>query len=660
MARSDARPTRFAQFCRWNVFALLAWSVVLLEGTTAIAQTKPQPAARPANGAAPAKKTTAPPRQAAPRPQAAVKAASAQAAAPQAGTPQAAAPATGQIVALVNDEAITREELANACLRRFGKTVVEGEINKYLIRQECQTKGVQISEQEIDAEVAKTAAGLRLTPDRFYEVLRDEREIDRQQYRDDIVWPMLALRKLAADQLVVTNDDLQRVLESEFGPQVQVRMIAVADQGKAAKLHRAVMQKPADFDSYAKDYSEDPNSAAARGLIPPIRKHVGDPEIERIAFSMKPGDISQVIAVANQYLILKCERVIPATQVPQEQRESVVRDLKERILDTKLRAVAAEKFRVLQEQANVVNVMNDKALQEQMPGVAATINGGKIMKKDLAEQCLVRHGMDVLDGEINRKMLTQALRRRSIEVTGDDLRDEVERAAMALGFVDANGKAKTAEWIQQVTKEGDITPELYIDDVVWPSVALKKLVTSKIEVTQEDLDKGFTANYGERVEVLAIVMNDQRTAHDVFQKVRANPTQKFFGELANQYSVEPVSRANFGQVPPVRRYGGQPMLEEEAFKLKPGEFSGVLALGDSFVLLYCLGFTKPVVEDVKIVQDELVRDITEKKMRLAMTKEFDTLKESSKIDNFLAKTTNLPRTAGEVQPASHNAPAKTR
>ena len=51
------------------------------------------------------------------------------------------------------------------------------------------------------------------------------------------------------------------------------------------------------------------------GLIPPIRKHVGDENLERIAFGLKEGEISPVIQVANQYVILKCEKHMAETYI---------------------------------------------------------------------------------------------------------------------------------------------------------------------------------------------------------------------------------------------------------------------------------------------------------------------------------------------------------
>ncbi len=117
-----------------------------------------------------------------------------------------------------------------------------------------------------------------------------------------------------------------------------------------------------------------------------------------------------------------------------------------------------------------------------------------------------------------------------------------------------------------------------------------------------------------------------------------NPTREFFGQLAEQYSIESVSRANFGEIPPIRRHSGQPQIENEAFKLKPGELSGIVAMGDKFVMMKCLGYTEPYVEKLEDVKTELTKDIHEKKLRLAMAEEFDRLRGSAQIDNFLTNT----------------------
>ena len=44
-------------------------------------------------------------------------------------------------------------------------------------------------------------------------------------------------------------------------------------------------------------------------------------------------------------------------------------------------------------------------------------------------------------------------------------------------------------------------------------------------------------------------------------------SQKLLGIFAEQYSVDPTSKALRGEVPPIQKYSGQPALEREAFAL---------------------------------------------------------------------------------------------
>ena len=600
----------------------------------------PRPAKAQAPRIASSAKTNPPPSGArAPAP--AARAATVKPSTPASGAKTALPPAaqTLKVMAVVNGEQITKDQLAKECLARFGKDVLESIVNKHLIWQACQAQNITITDQDVQAEATRMASKFGLATDRWLQMLQEERAISPDQYRREIIWPTLALRRLAANKIEVTEKELHEAFEAEYGPQVKVRMIAVSSKAKAEQIYKEVMAKPDQFADVAKLKSEDPNSAANRGQIPPIRKHVGEPEVERAAFSLAEGQISPIIFVANQYLILKCEKHLPEQYVSSTQMNQIEVRLREQISDNKLRAAAASLFQKLQAESQVVNVFNDPKLSKQMPGVAATINKGQVTIQQLADECLDRHGKDVLEGEINRQLLEQELRRNGKSIGQREIDGEIARAADSYGFIKPDRSPDIDGWLKTVTESERVTIEMYIRDSVWPSVALKTIVGNAVQVTDEDLKKGFESNYGERVEVQAIVVSNQREANKVWELARNNPTEQFFGELATQYSVEAVSRSNLGKVPPIRRFGGQPLIEEEAFRLQPAELSGIIAIGDKFVILRCQGHTKPVVTDFAAVADELRNDIHEKKLRIAMAEEFDRIRESAQIDNFLAGTT---------------------
>ena len=580
-------------------------------------------------------------------------------------SPTAPKTAKGQlkVMAMVNGQQITRQELAVETTKRFGNDVLESSINRRLIEQACQAKNIAVTEKHIDDEIIRMAKKFKLAPDQWLKLLRDERGIDPRQYRQEIVWATLALRRLAADEIRVTPEELQTAFDSEFGPKVQVRLISTKDERKAAQLLARVLADPESFGEVAKRESEDTSSAAARGLIPPVRRHVGDPEVERIVYSLKEGQISPVIHAAGQYLIFKCERRIKPQQVAAQHVAAVQQRLSDRIRDRKVRDSATRKFAQLQKAANIVNVMNDTKLRVRHPGVAATINGRAITMAELHEESIARHGAEVLEGEITRKLLTQALKKRNLSVSARELDAEIERAALSYGITTPDGKADIGTWLERVTEqENRVTPDLYVRDFVWPTVALKKLAGNSVKITEEDLQKSFESNFGERVEVLAIVLGDQRTADKVWGHARDNPTEKAFAELARLNSIEPVSAGNMGAVPPIRRHGGQPLIEKEAFGLQPGELSGIVASGDKFIIMRCTGRTTPVVPNIDAVRDELIKDIREKKLRIAMMRTFDQLMASSRIDNFLAGTTHAgkrPNQPRPVTPATATRPTGT-
>jgi parvulin-like peptidyl-prolyl isomerase len=557
-----------------------------------------------------------------------------------------------EIVADVNGQKITREELADQCLAHYGKEILEHMLNKYLIASECRRRNITVSGEEIDAEIDHMASRFGLPVDQWLKLLKQERNISPSQYADDIVWPTLALRKLAGERLHVSKEELIREYETRYGPSVKARLIAANDPVQAKKLREMALANPEEFGNLAKDYSEDTPSAAAKGLIQPIHMHGSYERIEKAAFTMSDGEISEVIPAGGQFVIIKRESLIPAQDYKLEQ---VSGQLEEIIREGKLRKVSSEIFAELQKGAKVENVLNDPIKQQKMPGVAATINGEPITIRELAMECIERHGKEVLEGEINRALLEVDCRKRGIKITDTDIDEEIARAASLSVKPKSDGSPDVETWLKSIVRDQGISLDVYRHDAVWPSVALRKLSGEKVAITEEDLQKGFEANYGQKVRCLAIVLNNERRAHEVFDKARKNNTSENFGDLATQYSIEPGSNALRGEVPPIRRWGGQPILEQEAFSLKSGQLSGVIQAGDKFIILRCEGYTQSA--DVKFadVSEEIRKDLFEKKLRLKMAEYFENLQDAATVHNYLAGTSHAPK-ENHQSPESLNLP----
>lgn len=568
------------------------------------------------------------------------------------------------VVAVVNNQQITRQILGQECLRHYGEAVLESLCNKRLILQECQRRGIAITREDVDAEIKRMAQRFGLARDQWLKMLQKERGVNPAQYAGDIIWPTLALRRLAGERLTVTQEELIKAFETKYGAKIDARLIACKDLAKAREAHAKAVANPDDFPKLAQAYSEDGPSASLGGRIRPICRHGTYPAIEQAAFNMEDGQISQVIPAGGQYVVV--QRVREIAQVQTADFKMVAPQLEEMIRDGKLRTAAREVFQRLQDSSNITNVLNDPQKQRQMPGAAAVINGHQITLGQLAEQCIDRHGIEVLEGTINRTLIQQACRKRSITVTEADLQEEIARAALIYVDPRPDGSADVESWLKRVVEEKGISVDVYRHDEVWPSVALKKLVGSTVRVTEEDLRRGYEANYGPRVRCRAIVLGDLRRAQRVWQMAQGRPTVEYFGQLAEEYSVEPGSSALSGVVPPIKKHGGQPKLEEAAFSLKPGQLSGVIQVGQRYVILFCESYTEPTKVDFASVRKHIYDDVHEKKLRVAMAKYFQQLQDMATIDNYLAGTTRRPqqsapaRSAGlkPVVPTSHRAPPR--
>jgi parvulin-like peptidyl-prolyl isomerase len=547
-------------------------------------------------------------------------------------TPSESGPA---IVALVNGQKIVLQDLANLCVLRHGEEVLENMVNRYLILQACQERKIEIKQKDVDDEIARIASKFNLSVQMYLKLLESERDIRPEYYASDIVWPMLALRELSKDMLKVSPQDIDRAFQSEFGPKVQVRMIATKDSAKLQQVHQQATANPELFKTLAREHSEDPASASVEGLLPPIRMNTGEDELERIAFALQPGQVSEIFKVGDLNVTLQCVRHMPPANPPAAQLAEIQGRIKSELEEQKLRESAETIYTELRNRSQIVSVLGQSQLQQQYPGIAAVINGQSVTMEILEKECVKRFGNKILEGEINRKLVEDALTKSGQAVTQAEVDQEIRNTALFYGYINADGSPDVQRWVADVLSDKGKTIEMYVRDAVWPTVALKKLCADQVQITEEDVRMAFEANFGQRAEILAIVMSNQRTAQEVWEMARGRNTEQFFGELANQYSVEPSSRANFGKVPPLRKHGGQASLEKAAFGLKPGEMSGIIEVGGQYVILRSQGFTDPVVQDINAVKEDLVKEIREKKLAKQMDTMMAKLSADAQITNIL-------------------------
>ncbi len=265
------------------------------------------------------------------------------------------APKKPEVLARVADDSITYDAVAEECVKRFGREVLDDLIHRLIIQQACEQHNVTVSEQEITDEIARIAKRFNLDVNQWLQMLQAERNISPIQYRQSVIYPMIALKKLAGEEVDVTEKDINEAFVRNYGQRVKARMIMFDNQRRAEAGWDQLQKNPDDFEQLAAKLSVDPNSRALGGQIPPIPKFNGNDNLERAAFKLKMGEISGVIEVGpSRYVVLKCEgRTEPVVTDIDEVRSILYDELKE----SKIQAEVAKTFEQIKKKTIVDNYL---------------------------------------------------------------------------------------------------------------------------------------------------------------------------------------------------------------------------------------------------------------------------------------------------------------
>ena len=117
-----------------------------------------------------------------------------------------------------------------------------------------------------------------------------------------------------------------------------------------------------------------------------------------------------------------------------------------------------------------------------------------------------------------------------------------------------------------------------------------------------------------------------------------------------------------GRIAPIVRNGGYPLLEDEAFSLKPGELSQVIQVDSStFVILYCQEIIPAREVTLEDVRDQIVSQI--RKMReVTAAGEFyaNAARNATIVDNLTQQVVSPRKAQQGVDPTTAPNPVPTR
>jgi hypothetical protein len=229
---------------------------------------------------------------------------------------------------------IARQDLGEFLIARFGAEQLELLVNKRILEEACREKNITVTEEEIDAGCHEDCVRQKCSDEAtFIEQYLKPNRATPYVWREDLVRPRLMLAKLCRDRVHATVDDMRAAFDAYHGEKVECRMILwPLDSMKGAMQNYAKLRDDdKEFDKAAKAQLS-PSLSKSEGRVTIGRHTTGNATLEKKAFSLEPGDVSELFETPEGIVLLKCDRHVPPdTSVSfADRRDALEREVLER------------------------------------------------------------------------------------------------------------------------------------------------------------------------------------------------------------------------------------------------------------------------------------------------------------------------------------------
>lgn len=248
---------------------------------------------------------------------------------------------------------VSREELGEFLIARYGYANLELFVNRRIIEHACKLSGVVVSDAEVEAKLDEDLKPMNLDRVTFVKHYLKQNNKTLYEWKEDVLRPQLMLTKLCKAQIKVEEEDLRKAFESTFGEKVQCRIIIwkKEEERQALQMHAKIRESEAEFaGAAAQQYI--PALAARGGMFDPLGKGMAEKsDIERIAFRLQPGQVSELFLIEGQGIaVLKCDgRIPPAKDVTFEKEREKLHKL---VFDQKLAKAIPVMFAQMKKEAD--------------------------------------------------------------------------------------------------------------------------------------------------------------------------------------------------------------------------------------------------------------------------------------------------------------------
>lgn len=260
-----------------------------------------------------------------------------------------------EVVGKVNDINITKEDLYNAMVEQMGDQTLESLISEKIVELEAKKEDIKVTDKEIEEEldVLKEQYG----GDEALEQVLLSQGLTADVLKDNIKMNIM-IKKLIGTDIEVKEEEIKEFYEEnkeQFGEkeEVDANHILVETKEEAEEI-KAKLDDGEDFEELAKKHSTD-GSKDEGGALGFFGKGEMVPEFEEVAFSMKKGEISDIVKSEFGYHIIRVNEKKEGKEASLEDSEEEIKDA---IIESKLPEEYQKWYQERYEEYEVENKLN--------------------------------------------------------------------------------------------------------------------------------------------------------------------------------------------------------------------------------------------------------------------------------------------------------------
>ncbi|MGV2940679.1 peptidylprolyl isomerase [Mesobacillus sp. LC4] len=189
---------------------------------------------------------------------------------------------------------ITKEELYQSMKEKYGEQALQE-----LLYQKVLAENYEVTDKEVEEKVAELKEELGEN----FELVLQQNQLKDEEELKEVLKDQLLMEKAALKDVKISEEEVKKRYE-EYKPEIKASHILVEDE-KTAQEVKKKLDEGAKFEDLAKEYSQDPGSAAQGGDLGFFGPGKMVPEFEEAAYALEVNKISEPVKSQHGYHIIK-------------------------------------------------------------------------------------------------------------------------------------------------------------------------------------------------------------------------------------------------------------------------------------------------------------------------------------------------------------------